>query len=121
MPGIKIHKIAKDDLSVEGTVNVLDAGLLSTSSMIISHYASSDKEASVSIHFTIEGVEKQITHLRTVEFSTVIREKVNLTATSVNGNKITGIGSDVGEYEYVENVPSRPLDLPPGFTEIYRK
>jgi len=115
---VKIHKIEKEDLAyVDGIVT----DMVSTSGMSISHYADSYKQTSATIPYEIEGVEKHIPIVEEVEFSPVVRKKVDFTGIGVNGQEIKDIGRDTGKYDYKKDVPKRPLDLPPGFTEIYKQ
>jgi hypothetical protein len=86
--------------------------------MTISHYADSIKGAGVTLSFTFEAVEKYVPSIANVEFCTVIRKKVDLTAIGPNEKIIKDIGSDIGKYKYTDSVPKRPLDLPQGFKEI---
>ena len=114
---IKIHLIEKDGLDLVDTKEIT---LANTTSMTISHYAYSVKSTSASIPFSIEGAEKHIPHVDEIEFCTVVRKKVDFTAVGPNEKVIKEIGKDVGKYDYKDDVPTKPTDLPPGFTEIYK-
>ncbi len=115
---IKIHKFSKSSLTQDSeSIVTLD----STNGMTISHFAGATKSTEAMLPFVIEGTEKHVPYIEDVEFAVVMRKKIKLTATGVNENIQKNIGEDVGEYDHVDNVPSRPLDLPPGFTELYRK
>ena len=114
---IRIHRFLKSDLS-EVTNHVVS--MANTTGMTISHFACSDKSYGSDITFTIEGVEKHIPIIGDDEFCVVVRKKVNMVATGPNEQTIEGIGPDVGKYEYVDKVPPRTLDLPPGFQELYK-
>ena len=115
---IRIIKILKDTLEQDSNVHV---SLSNTTSMTISHYADSAKSTEATIPFEIEGSDRFVPYIDDIEFCTVIRKKINLTATGTNEKVITDIGKDEGEYDYKDNVPPCPLDLPPGFQEIYKK
>jgi len=115
---IKIHKINKEDLAYVGGIIT---GMANTSGMAISHYADSNKSTSATIPFEIEGVEKHIPNIDEIEFSPVIRKKIDYTGIGVNGKVIKDIGRDNGKYYYVKDVPKRSLSLPPGFTEIHKQ
>ena len=114
---IIIYEIDKDTLE---QVNSAVADMANTTGMTISHYATSVKSGQATLPFTVEGMDDFVTDLQEVEFSVVVRKKIDLTATGVNGNIRKNIGEDVGEYKHTSDVPSRPLDLPPGFTEVYK-
>ena len=116
---IKIHKILKSDLSEDTSLNIL--GMANTTGMTISHYADSLKSTEATILFSIEGVPEHITYIDDVEFCTVIRKKVDLKAVGVTSKTEEDIGKDVGKYKYTDSVPNRPLDLPPGFQELYKR
>ena len=117
---IKIHRILKSDLSHEGEMNASLAGLYSnTSGMTISHYAYSSKQTQATIPYTLEIASEYVPTVD-VDFCVVIRTKVDLTATGPNEKTINDVGNDIGEYNYLDSVPSKPNDLPPGFTELYK-
>ena len=118
---IKIHKILKDDLSYDSGINISSAGMDRSTGMTISHFACSMKSTQATIPYEIESTEKRIPYIPPLEFSMVIRKKVDLTAIGVNEKIITDIGKDVGQYDYVDKVPNAPKDLPPGFKELYNK
>ena len=107
---IKIHKINKNDLDY---VVSLDTNMANSSGMVISHYADTYKQTSATIPFEIEGVEKHVPILEDPEFSLSMTKKIDYTAIGVNSNVIKDIGRDTGKDNYVNNVPERPLDLPP--------
>ena len=118
---IKIHQISKEDLSQVVSIDLVKAGMANTSGMTISNFASALKSTEATIPFDLVSVEEHVPANIDVDFCITIRKKVNLTATGATGKTRTGIGEDIGEYNYTDNVPSRPLDLPPGFQELYRK
>jgi hypothetical protein len=117
---IKIHRILKDGLSKEDTLNVVSSGLNETSGMTISHLAYSLKQTEATIPYEIDIVEENVPEISDVDFCVVVRTKVDLTAVGVNQDTIEDVGSDIGEYNYTASVPSRLSDLPPGFTELYK-
>ena len=117
---IKIHRFLKSDLSRAGSLNVAASGLANTSGMTISHYAYSLKQTEATIPYEIDIVSEHVPKISDVDFCVVIRTKVDLTAPNVNEKTIEDIGRDVGEYNNVNSVPSKPLSLPPGFTELYK-
>jgi hypothetical protein len=89
--------------------------------MTISHFAYAPKQTEATIPYEIDIVSEHVPSISSIDFGVVIRTKVNLTAPGVNEKIIEGIGDDFGEYDYTNNAPYRPLDLPPGFQELYRK
>lgn len=117
---IKIHRIFKSDLSEAGSIDVFASGMSNTSGMTISNFAFSAKQTEATIPYILEVVSENIPVIKAVDFSFVIEKRVDLTATGVNGNTIQDIGEDVGKYDYKNAVPSVLLDLPTGFTELYR-
>jgi hypothetical protein len=117
MMSIKIHKLSNtfsDDSSIIITMGA-------TSGMTVSHFAASIKSTEATVPFEIEGVQKHIPIIDEPEFCVVVRKKVDFTATGPNSKRITDIGEDSGMYKHVDSVPKIPLDLPPGFQELYRK
>lgn len=117
---IKIHRILKDDLSQQNSIDVVESRLLETSSMTISHYAYSVKQTVATLPYEIEVVKEFVPHIKDTEFAISVSKKIDLTATGVNGSAIQDNGKDVGKYNYLDSVPARPSDLPPGFKEFYR-
>ena len=117
---IKIHQISKEDLSQVNSIDILQAGMANTSGMIISHFASAVKSTEATIPFELESVKEHVSNID-VDFCLVIRKKINLTATGSTGKIREDIEEDIGEYDYTNNVPSRPLDLPPQFVELYKR
>jgi len=103
------------------TLDVVNSGMSKSSSMTISSYADTSASTEATLQFSIEPVREHIPYIKEVEFCVVIREKVDLTAIGPNEGTIKKIGNDMGKYEYKDNVPSQIIDLPPGFTELYRK
>ena len=118
---IKIHKISKEDLSQVGSIDLGQSGMANTSGMTISHFASALKSTEATIPFELVSVEEHVPVNIDVDFCVTIRKKINLTAIGASGKTRTDIGEDIGEYDHTDNVPSRSLDLPPGFQELYRK
>ena len=121
MSTIKIFKFAKDDLSLTSEIDIGLAGLSNTTGMTISHYADSEKSSEVIISFDFEGMEQHTPFIEDVDFVIAVRKKIDLTATGPNEKTVKDIGEDVGKYKYVDKVPKRPLDLPPGFQELYKQ
>ena len=117
---IKIHKINKDDLSQVSSIDLLQTGQIETIGMTISHFADAVISTEATIPFEIEAVEEQVPTISDVDFFLTVRKKVNMTAIGVNGKTREDIGEDLGKDNYVDNVPSRPLDLPPGFKQLYK-
>ena len=114
---VKIHKFNKDTLSHTASINV---NMSNTSGMTISHYVDSLKSSESTIPYYIEGMERHIPQISEVEFPAVVRKKVDFTAIGPNEKEITNIGEDIGKCNHKDKVPKRPLDLPPGFKEIYK-
>jgi len=117
---IKIHRILKSDLSNAGTIDVHASGMSNTSGMTISHFAFAPQQTEATIPYSLEIVSEHVPKISQTDYCIVIRKKIDLTAVSVNEKTIEDIGKDIGEYDYTDNVPARPLDLPPGFTELYK-
>ena len=115
---IKIHKFLKTDLSEDSSIT---STLTETEGMTISHFAGSTKSTEATIPYIIEGFEKHVPYIENVEFCVVTRKKIDLTATGINENIKKNIGEDIGEYDHIKSVPVPPSDLPPGFTELYKK
>ena len=114
---VKIYEILKSDLSI---VTSKVVNMANTVGMTISHYACSVKSAQASIPYTIEGVDKHVPYVEDADFCIVARTRIDLTATGVNEQIIKDVGSDTGKYKYADSVPTTPLDLPPGFQEVYK-
>lgn len=117
---IKIHRLLKSDLSRVDTLNVIASGMSNTSGMTISHFAYAPKQTEATIPYAIDIVSEYVPSINSIDFCVVIRTKVDLTAPGINEKTIEGIGNDIGEYDYTDNVPAKPLDLPPGFTQFYK-
>ena len=117
---IKIHRLLKSDLSKVGNLNVVAAGMSNTSGMTISHFAYAPKQTEATIPYSIEIMSEHVPIINNIDFCVVIRTKVDLTATGPDGKTKEDIGNDTGEYQYINSVPSRPLDLPPQFIEFYK-
>jgi len=114
---IKVHKFLKDDLSY---VNEVSVSMSNTNGLTISHFTCAIMDGESTLPFTIEGVEKYIPQIE-VDFCVVSRKKVDLAAIGPNSKIIKDIGKDKGKYNYKDSSPVQPLDLPPGFTELYKK
>ena len=117
---IFIHKILKSDLSYDTGIEISLSGMTNTTSMTISHYADSDKAAMATIPYEIVVVRESVPIIKEVEFGIGIRKTVDLTAVGVNKETITNIGNDTGANSHTNQVPHRPLDLPPNFIELYK-
>jgi len=118
---MSIYKISKYNLTLVDSFDIYSLGMETPTGMTISHYACSPKVGEATIGFEFEGVELFIPYVKEVEFCTVIRKKVDLLAVGVNGRTIEGNSQDIGKYDYKDKKPSPTLDLPQGFTELYRK
>jgi hypothetical protein len=88
--------------------------------MTISHYAGATRSTEAEIPFQIEAVPKHVPVIKNVDFVLSVRQKVDLTASGIDDVLIKDTGDDIGRNR-VESVPSRPVSLPPGFQEVYRK
>ena len=117
---IKIHIINKEDLAHLDSIDLVQTGLTRTDGMTISQFASNVKSTESTINFEIDIVKEQVPQIDEVEFCLTVRKKVNMTAIGVNGKTRKDIGEDLGKDNYRNNVPARPLDLPNGFTELYK-
>ena len=117
---IKIHRILKDDLTKQNSFDVILAGMLNSCSMTIDHYAYSIKQTSATLPYEIEIVSEFVPYIKDVDFAISVRKKIDLTATGVNGKTVQDNGSDIGKYNYLDSVPTRPTSLPPGFQELYK-
>jgi hypothetical protein len=116
-----IYKISKNELEILSTLDITPLEMVNPNGMTISHYACTILRVGASLLFEFEGVEEFIPYIKETEFCTVVRKKVDLTAVGANGQSIEGNTRDIGKYNYKAVAPSQPLDLPPGFTEFYRK
>ena len=117
---IKIHSISKDTLLAQDSIDLEAAGLTQTDGMSISHFAYALKSTEATIPYEIEVLKEYVPPSIDTDFCIVVRKKVNLTAIGVHGKNRTDIGDDLGRDNYKDNVPPRPLDLPPGFQELYK-
>ena len=117
---IKISKFLKSDLSLVDSIDLEAAGLTQTDGMTISHYADALKSTEATVPYEIVVLKEHVPRLVDTDFCLVVRKKVNLTAIGVNGKNRTDIGDDLGRDNYKDSVPPRPLDLPPGFNELYK-
>jgi len=115
---IKIHQFNKMSLYEMSSVEVQMAN---TTSMAISQYADSIKSTEATLPFTVEGGSQHVPYISDIDYSVCIRKKVDMTAIGVNEKRIKDDGKDVGKYDYTNDVPSRPLDLPPGFQQLYKQ
>ena len=113
---VKIHQFTNSFSHVASIVVTLN----NTTSMSISHFASSTKATEATIDFTFEGTAKHVPYIEDEEFCIVVRKKVNMTAMGPNERAITDVGEDVGAYKYIDSVPTRLSELPPGFKELYK-
>jgi len=114
---VKLHKINKDDLSWNSSIL---SDLSDSNGMVITHYADSVKGSSATLNFEFEGVEQYLPAITSIDFCNVVRKKVDLKAIGPNSKTIKDIGPDKGKYNYKDSVPAQPLDLPPGFKELYK-
>jgi len=117
---IRIHRILKEDLSLQNSFNIVLSGMSNSSSMTISHYPYAPKQTESTIPYEIEIVREYVPKIKQIDHCVVIRKKIDLTGTGVNGKIIEDIGDDVGEYLYTDKVPPKPNDLPPGFVQFYK-
>ncbi len=118
---IKIHAINKSDLSYVNGINVLDTGLTKSNGMTISHFADATIITDATIPYEIDIVKEHVPIIKEIDFCLTVRKRVNMTAIGVNGKTREDIGEDIGKDNYVNNVPARPLDLPPGFNQLYKQ
>lgn len=116
---IFIHKIYKADLAYNTSIDVTLAGMANSTGMTISHFADCDKSTMASIPYSIEVVKESVPVI-SVDFGVAVRKSLDLTAIGKNVNIITNIGKDLGANDHPNSVPSCPLDLPPGFQELYK-
>ena len=117
---IKIHRILKDDLTKQDSLDVVLSKLPSTCAMTIDHYSYSIKQSCATLNFEVDIVHEFLPYISNIDFAVSVRKEINLTATGPNEKTITDVGADVGEYDYKNSVPTRPTSLPPGFQELYR-
>ena len=117
---IKIHRILKDNLNKVDTIDIIASGMNLSSGMTISHFAYSPKQTEATLPYSIDIVSEHVPTISEIDFCVAIRTKVDFTAPGVNSRTIEEIGNDIGEYKNADSVPSRPLDLPIGFTELYK-
>jgi len=117
---IKIHIIDKDTLGLNGGIDLIRSGMASVDGMTVSHFANGTKSTEATIPFLIEGSAENVPSIQDVDFCLTIRKKINATAIGPNGKEIKDKGSDFGRGSYKGDKPTRPLDFPPGFTELYK-
>jgi len=114
---IKIQKYLKTALVADGNAIVI---MVNSTGMTISNYVDLLRSADATILFTIEGTSKHVPFINDIEFPVSVRKKVSMVAVGPNEKVITDVGEDVGKYDYVDKVATRPPDLPPGFQELYK-
>jgi hypothetical protein len=56
-----------------------------------------------------------------VEFSTVAKRRVHLNSGGPGGREADTLGNDAGKPEGENPLPTTPVDLPPGFKEVYNQ
>lgn len=117
---IKIHIIDKETLFLTGGIDLIQAGMVSSDGMSISHFADGPKSTEATLTFEIEGVKENVPSIQETEFCLTIRKKIDATAVGPNEKNITDTGDDLGRGDYKDRSPRRPSDLPPGFTELYK-
>jgi hypothetical protein len=98
-----------------------ELAMSNVSALIVDHTADVVKSSSDTLLFTISMAPTHAPYIKEEEFVIVIREKVDLTARGPNDIFIKNAGKDVGEYEYVDSSPYRPLEMPIGFKELKGK
>jgi len=114
----KVTVLSKSSLDI---INSRSLSVLYPQGMSISHFAYSTRSYDSEIPFTIEGVEGHAPYVYDTEFSTAIRHKVDFSANGINQTLIKQNGLDIGEYNHKNVSPTIPVDLPPGFKEVYRR
>jgi hypothetical protein len=87
--------------------------------LTILQYADNVKSTTYTIPFEISVAEEHAPQIDT-DIVVVIREKVDLTARGPNDVTIKNIGKDVGGENYIDKMPYRPKELPPGFEEVLK-
>jgi len=117
---IKIHIIDKDTLALTEGIDIVQAGMTSVEGMTISHFYDGPKSTEATIPFSIEGSAENVPSIQEVDFCLTVRKKVNSIAIGPNGKNIMDTGNDLGRGDYKNSKPTRPSDLPPGFTELYK-
>ena len=112
----KIAKIDKETL-VGGSITLekFEGGVLFISNQMDAPMSSSD-----TLSFTVTGVAKNIPKMKGVSFCTVVRKKVSLSNQGKNYVKAKERGKDTGQSDFIDSSPEKPLDLPPGFREVYK-
>lgn len=113
-----IYKFNKDSLT---EIDHYDLSIGGSQAMIISHLVdSANFSASSTLSFTISLAEKHAPFLNEEEFMIVLREKVNLSAQGSNDVILKNVDKDIGQGNYKDKTPYRPVELPIGFTEMKR-
>jgi hypothetical protein len=114
-----LYEISKDDLEIIRSLDTSFLGIDTPTGLTISHYAGSWMSVEASLVFTFEGVEEFTPYVKEVDFYIVSRQRIDLTAVGQNEQIIEDNRKDIGKYSYKNTLPPT-LDLPPGFTELYR-
>jgi len=114
---VKIHKFSK---TLEN-LNNINISMSNTTGMVITHYLDSVKSSGATLNFEFEGIKQHIPNIEDIEFCIAIKKEIDLTSFGPNVKEQMDIGLDIGKYNNVSSKPYRPLDLPTGFVELYKK
>jgi len=103
---IKILKFNKNLSLIDSETILVSEGLT------LDHYNDVIKTSEGEIAFTISATNFQIPTINEIEYSVVIREKVDMTAQGPNDTTIKERGKDS------DTALQNPVDLPPGFIQL---
>jgi hypothetical protein len=105
--------MAIEILKFDKSLSLVDSGtILVSEGLTIDHYDDIIKTGEGEIEFIISSTNFQIPTLDPIEYSVIIREKVDMTAQGPNEKIITE-----RERKNRESLQT-PVDLPPGFIQL---
>ena len=112
---MKISKIRKSDFSFITSISlIMDDG----KAMTVSDYMDSTLTANEELPFVITPSKKQVPYLNPEDYSLVIREQVDLSATGTHERTIADENKDVGQHNFKNKYPYRPRGLTSDFKEL---
>ena len=112
---MQISKLKKSDLSYITSIHLTMSDALA---MAISDYMDSIRTDEMTLSFLITPTAKQVPYLKPEDYSLVIREKVDLSATGPYERTIADEDKDVGQHNYKNKYPYRPRGLTSDFIEL---
>jgi len=114
----KIYKLDKNTLTF---VADQDMVISNVQSLVIQHVHDNSVSDESTLVFSIEIAKHHAPYIEEEEFMVVIREKVDLAARGPDDITLRNIGKDKGWEDYKDSKPYRPMALPEGFKELYKK